>query len=225
MKHLICINILIYTAILLFPYSRIEDIFSLYHPNDHRFESYQIFTHMFIHSEHIFFHVFFNMLALFMFGRKIENILGIKKFLVLYLLSGFFAACLQLLFNSSVLYYFFQTIDFSEIDQIMSFYSLNEEQRMTIFSLMYSPMMGSSGAISGIVGAFAKFYPHHKIFILPIPFPIPIRTAVFIVLFMSFLSSMFNLTPGIAHFAHIGGMIFGYFFIRFFVKKTLYESF
>ncbi|WP_185864539.1 rhomboid family intramembrane serine protease [Blattabacterium cuenoti] len=216
-KHLISINILIYTATFVFSQYKIESLMSLYHPLDERFELYQIITHMFVHSKRLFLHIIFNMLALFMFGGQLETLLGIKRFMIVYFLSGFLAALLQIIFNTSVMYYFLHTLDFSEARKTLDY--LNEEQKITIYSSMYSPMMGASGAISGVVGAFARFFPEHKIFILPFPFPIAVEKAIMIFIFGSFLSSILNLAPGVAHFAHIGGILSGYFIGSFFLKK------
>ncbi|WP_185871723.1 rhomboid family intramembrane serine protease [Blattabacterium cuenoti] len=216
-KHLISINILVYTATFVFSQYRIESILSLYHPLDERFELYQILTHMFVHSKRLFLHIIFNMLALFMFGGQIETLLGIKKFIIIYFLSGILAALFQIIFNTGVLYYFVQTLDFSQAKKMLKYF--NEEQKINLYSSMYSPMLGASGAVSGIVGAFAKFFPEHKIFILPFPFPIAVRKALIIFIFGSIVSSIFNLTPGVAHFAHIGGILSGYFIVSFFYKK------
>lgn len=216
-KHLISINILVYTATFVFSQYKIESILSLYHPLDERFELYQILTYMFVHSKRLFLHIIFNMLALFMFGGQIETLLGIKKFLIIYFLSGIFAAFFQIIFNTSVMYHFVQTLDFSQAKKTLDY--LNEEQKMNVYSSMYSPMMGASGAVSGIVGAFAKFFPEHKIFILPFPFPIAVRKALIIFIFGSLISAIFNLAPGVAHFAHIGGILSGYFIGSFFFRN------
>ncbi|WP_238784231.1 rhomboid family intramembrane serine protease [Blattabacterium cuenoti] len=194
-------------------------MFSLYHPIDDRFELYQILTHMFIHSKSFFLHIIFNMLALLMFGGQIETLLGIKRFLIIYFLSGFFAALFQIIFNTSIIYYYLQTLNFSEIRKTLDYLIMDEEQKMNLYNYIYSPMIGSSGAISGIVGAFAKFFPEHRIFILPFPFPIAVRKAIIIFIFGSLISSIFDLAPGVAHFAHIGGIISGY-LIGSVIKKT-----
>ncbi len=172
---------------------------------------------MFVHSKRLFLHIIFNMLALLMFGGQIETLLGVKKFIIIYFLSGILAALFQIIFNTGVLYYFVQTLDFSQAQKTLD--SLNEEQKMNLYSSMYSPMMGASGAVSGIVGVFAKFFPEHKIFILPFPFPIEVRKAMTIFIFGSLISAIFNLAPGVAHFAHIGGILSGYFIGSFFYKQ------
>ncbi|WP_185858035.1 rhomboid family intramembrane serine protease [Blattabacterium cuenoti] len=216
-KHLISINILVYTATFVFSQYKIESVLSLYHPLDERFELYQILTHMFVHSKRLFLHIIFNMLALFMFGGQIETFLGVKKFIIIYFLSGILAALFQIIFNTSVLYYLVQTFDFSQAKRTLDY--LNEEQKINLYSSMYSPMMGASGAVSGIVGAFAKFFPEHKIFILPFPFPVAVRKAMIIFIFGSLISAIFNLAPGVAHFAHIGGLLSGYFIVSFMIKN------
>ncbi|AGW86296.1 Rhomboid Family Protein [Blattabacterium sp. (Nauphoeta cinerea)] len=219
-KHLISINILVYTATFVFSQYKIESILSLYHPLDERFELYQILTHMFVHSQRLFLHIIFNMLALFMFGGQIETLLGVKKFMILYFSSGILAALFQIIFNTGVLYYFVQTLDFSQAKKMLNY--LNEEQKINLYSSMYSPMMGASGAVSGIVGAFAKFFPEHKIFILPFPFPIAVRKALIIFILGSFISSILNLAPGVAHFAHIGGILSGYLIGSIFIKNETF---
>ncbi|WP_185858602.1 rhomboid family intramembrane serine protease [Blattabacterium cuenoti] len=215
-KHLISINILVYTATFVFSQYKIESLLSLYHPLDDQFQLYQIITHMFVHSKRLFLHIIFNMIALFMFGGQIENRLGVKKFMIIYFLSGILAAFFQIIFNTGVMYYFVKSLDFTKAIKILNL--LNEEQKISLYSSMYSPMMGSSGAVSGIVGAFAKFFPEHKIFILPFPFPIAVRKAILIFILGSFISSIFNLSPGVAHFAHIGGILSGYLIGNFFRK-------
>ncbi|WP_185863326.1 rhomboid family intramembrane serine protease [Blattabacterium cuenoti] len=219
-KHLISINILVYTATFVFSQYKIESILSLYHPLDERFELYQILTHMFVHSQRLFLHIIFNMLALFMFGGQIETLLGVKKFMIIYFSSGILAALFQIIFNTSVLYYFVQTLDFSQAKKMLDY--LNEEQKINLYSSMYSPMMGASGAISGIVGAFAKFFPEHKIFILPFPFPIAVRKALIIFILGSLISAVLNLAPGVAHFAHIGGILSGYLIGSIFMRNETF---
>ncbi|WP_185883002.1 rhomboid family intramembrane serine protease [Blattabacterium cuenoti] len=216
-KHLISINILVFTASIVFPHYRIEDIFSLYHPIDDRFELYQILTHMFLHSKRVFLHIFFNMIALFMFGGQIETVLGVKKFLFLYFLSGIFAACFQIFFNTGAMYYFINILNLLKTKEILTY--LYDNGKMNFYSYMYSPMMGASGAVSGVVGAFAKYFPEQKIFIIPFPFPISIRKAIIIFIFGSLISIIFDLAPGVAHFAHIGGLLSGYLIGCFFYKK------
>ncbi|WP_185872822.1 rhomboid family intramembrane serine protease [Blattabacterium cuenoti] len=207
-KHLISINILVYAATFVFAQYKLENMFSLYHFMDDRFEIYQLFTHMFIHSKRFFLHIVFNMLALFMFGGLLENLLGMKKFLMIYFLSGVSAAVLQLIFNTSILYSLVHTLDMNQIKMMLN--NLDEDDGLQLYSIVYSPMMGASGAVSGIVGAFARFFPKHKIFLLPFPFPIAVRKALVIFILGSLISSLLDLSPGIAHFAHIGGILCGY---------------
>ncbi|WP_185877437.1 rhomboid family intramembrane serine protease [Blattabacterium cuenoti] len=208
-----------YTAIFVFSQYKIEDIFSLYNPLDEKFKIFQIFTHMFVHSKNIFFHIIFNMVALLMFGCQMETLLGFKKFIMLYFISGLFAALFQISFNTGAIFYFMNSSEFTIVNKIL--YYLNEDQRLSIYNFIYSPIMGASGAISGVLGAFAKFFPEHKIFILPFPFPIKVRKAIMIFIFGSFLSSIFNFSPGIAHFAHIGGITSGYLIGYIFKNKKI----
>ncbi|WGH27758.1 MAG: rhomboid family intramembrane serine protease [Candidatus Bostrichicola ureolyticus] len=190
-KNLIIINIIIYIAIILFPEININQ-FYLYNPLSQNFEFYQLFTHMFIHSK-LFVHIIFNMLTLWMFGLPVEYIMGFKNLIIIYLFSGFIAALVQILFDISFLY-----------KKIIIFY----------------PMMGASGAISGLIGSFAYLFPNKNILILPIPFAININKALCIFIFISCIASFFgNHFMSIAHFAHIGGILGGYFITPFLLKK------
>ncbi|WP_238785149.1 rhomboid family intramembrane serine protease [Blattabacterium cuenoti] len=210
---------MIYLSILILYPSKIEDTFSLYNPLDERFKIFQVFTHMFIHSKNILLHIILNMLGLLMFGRKMENLLGSRKLIMLYIVSGILSAFVQIIFNTGLIFYFIKNFSFEKINY--SLILLSEYKRFTIYSYIYSPMMGASGAVSGILGAFAIFYPEQKIFILPFPLPIRIKKAIIIFIIISLLSSIFNLSPGIAHFAHIGGILSGYLIGNFFFQKKI----
>ncbi|XCI74850.1 MAG: rhomboid family intramembrane serine protease [Flavobacteriales bacterium] len=217
-KYLIGINLLVYLAMFVFARYRLDNLLSLYNPMDERFRSYQLLTHMFIHSKNFIFHIFFNMLTLWMFGTQLEYLLGTRRFLTVYFSSGLLAAFSQILFNLGVSFYFFQVLDFSQAEFPLRG-TLTGEQRVLVSSL-YASMMGASGAVSGVVGGVARFFPDYKIFILPIPFPIAVRKALRLFVLGSVISAVFNLVPGVAHFAHIGGTIGGYFLGSYYVKNN-----
>ncbi|XOD69670.1 MAG: rhomboid family intramembrane serine protease [Flavobacteriales bacterium AspAUS03] len=185
---------------------------------DERFRSYQLLTYMFVHSKGFVFHIFFNMLPLWMFGTQLEYLLGTRRFLMVYFFSGLLAALFQILFNLGVVFYFFQVLDFSQVELLL-WGALTGEQRVLV-SALYAPMMGASGAVSGVVGTFARFFPDYKIFIFPIPFPIAIRKALGLFILGSLVLAVFNLVPGVAHFAHIGGTVGGYLLGSYYVKKN-----
>lgn len=216
-KYLIGINILVYVAGYAFTKYEVDSLLSLYNPLDERFEVYQILTHIFVHSKSFVLHILFNMMALWMFGTQMEYVLGTKKFLKVYFLSGLLAAIFQISFNLGVVFNLVHTLDLSQVELPVRG-TLTDTQK-TLIGAMYSPMMGASGAVSGIVGAFARFFPNYKIFIIPIPFPIAMRKALGIFILGSFVSAFFSLTPGVGHFAHIGGTVCGYLLGNYYWKK------
>ena len=212
---------IIYLGVLAFPNWDIYGKLALYNPftNGDRFYIYQLLTHMFIHSRDIFFHVLLNMVALWMFGSQMEKILGLKRFLKVYFLSGLFAAFAQILFNLGVVYFLTNDLNVYNYSFDILSEKLSKEQIIGLEKAIFTPMVGASGAISGIIGAFARYFPHQKIFIFPIPFPIAVRKALVLFIILSSLSAFFNIFSYMAHFAHIGGIITGYVMANFYLKK------
>ncbi|MGD9976367.1 MAG: rhomboid family intramembrane serine protease [Bacteroidales bacterium] len=222
-------------------------ILGLYAPNSPNFRPYQLVTHMFMHGGLA--HLFFNMFALWMFGRVLEQVWGGKRFLVYYLITGLGAAGIHLLVNylhfasiqsdaiamlntpSPQVFAAFVTKHFPEYyDQVYVkfldkwFLSPNSpvlidqatDYTRQLLQLQLSiPTVGASGAVYGVLLAFGMLFPN-TILMLLIP-PIPIK-AKWMVIIYGGLELMLGLTqPGsnIAHFAHLGGMIFGYFLIKY----------
>lgn len=162
------------------------------------FNPIQIFTYMFLHSGTR--HIFSNMFGLFMFGPMLESFLGSKRFLILYIVSGV-GACL--LHGGISLY---------EISQIPI-----DSAEYTI--MMSIPMVGASGAIFGMLGAFARLFPNTEMIIFPLPIPVKAKYLVSLYALFEIFSGLYNVMPGVAHFAHIGGLIFGVLLINYWNKK------
>ena len=170
------------------------------------FHIYQLFTYMFAHGG--FSHIFFNMFALWMFGCIVERTWGPKKFLTYYIVCGVGAGLFQ------------------ELAQFAQFYLIASEQ-LSHFTLAQTmkvanaaflnlwTTVGASGAVYGILLAFGMLYPEERIFIFPLPVPIKAKWFVMgyaaIELFMAYSST----GDGVAHLAHLGGMVFGFFLIRY----------
>ncbi|RYD98026.1 MAG: rhomboid family intramembrane serine protease [Sphingobacteriales bacterium] len=153
------------------------------------FRPWQLITHMFMHSTENFAHIIFNMLALWMIGTPVENVLGTKKFLLLYFISGLGAALCQMLVS-----YFTQT-------------DINV------------PMVGASGAVYGALFAFGYMFPNS---IVQIYFLIPMKAKYFVaILAVIGLVSGISNSPGdnVAHFAHLGGMLFAFFLLAYWKNK------
>jgi len=162
------------------------------------FNPIQIFTYMFLHSGTS--HIFSNMFGLFMFGPMLENFLGSKRFLILYIVSGVGACLLH------------GGISLFEISQ----FPLDSADYTMMMSI---PMVGASGAIFGMLGAFARLFPNTEMIIFPLPIPVKAKYLVSLYALFEIFSGFYNVMPGVAHFAHIGGLIFGILLINYWNKK------
>lgn len=209
-KNLLILNVLAYLVGMLFGNRAggLNDLFGLHFFLAPDFGLYQLVTYMFMHAS--LSHLFFNMFALWMFGCIVERTWGTRKFLFYYMACGIGAGLLQ------------------EMAQFVQFYMLAAEnvhgfsvsQIMTVAKASAAGInlwttVGASGAIYGILLAFGMLYPEERMFIFPLP--VPIKAKFFVVgyaaieLFMAFSTS----GDGVAHLAHLGGMLFGFLLIRY----------
>jgi membrane associated rhomboid family serine protease len=147
-----------------------------------QFALWQPLTYMFLHSTGGFGHILFNMLALWMIGTELERTWGTRFFTKYYLITGVGAGLTSLLLAA-----------FSD-----TFY--------------YSVTVGASGAIYGLLLAYAMYFPHRMLILFI--FPVPARIAVIILGAIAFLSSMNGTGGGIAHTAHLGGLVVGYLYLK-----------
>lgn len=174
------------------------------------FKPFQIVTYMFMHGD--FMHLLFNMFALFMFGRVLENVWGPKRFLTFYMFTGIGAGLIQ------------EVVQFIYYDTQLAMYSgVNLGAGLIVPMSQYLNMwitVGASGAIYGILLAFAMTFPNEKLFIMPFPFPIKAKYFVIIFGAIELFSGMSNrVGDNVAHFAHLGGMLFGLILILYWRKK------
>jgi Uncharacterized membrane protein (homolog of Drosophila rhomboid) len=187
--NLIIINALAYVAQMVLDKTMgFTNMLALYPYDSGLFEPYQLVTHMFAHDPTNFFHILFNMYALWMFGSVLERVWGPKRFLIFYLVCGLAAGVAQMLVGTAAI--------------------------------------GASGAIMGLLAAFAYLFPNTEFFILPFPFPIK---AKYMVAIYAAIDLFGGLHPGaadnIAHFAHLGGMVMGFILVIIWNKtnkKTFY---
>jgi len=135
------------------------------------FEPYQLVTHMFAHGG--FFHILFNMYALWLFGSSLERLWGPKRFLIFYLLCGLAAGVTEM------------------------------------FLVPVGIAVGASGAIMGLVAAFAYTFPNVQFYILPIPFPIKAKYLAMIYAAFDLFGQFSGFGGNVAHFAHLGGLAMG----------------
>jgi membrane associated rhomboid family serine protease len=172
------------------------------------FRIYQFFTYMFLHGGLT--HIFFNMFALWMFGSVIERVWGPKKFLFYYIVCGLGAGITQELV---------QYADYS-IQGIAAYQYVNAGgvQMTTDAYINLWTTIGASGAVYGILLAFGMVFPNERLFIIPFPFPIKAKWLVLGYIVIELFSAMSGPGDGVAHMAHLGGMLFGFLLIRYWNK-------
>lgn len=204
-KNIILINICIWIMTALnenFMYEK----FALFYPTSPFFHWWQPVTHMFMHGG--FFHLFFNMYTLYFFGRVLEERWGAKKFLIFYFVTGLGAALVH------------TGVEYLQMNTWMSQVAEGSMAAQTrIHALKMTPTVGASGAIYGVLMGFAMLYPD-ALMSLVFP-PVTMKAKWFVLIFaaIELLTGVTGTGGGIAHFAHLGGLIFGYILIIYW-KKT-----
>ncbi|MBL6661511.1 MAG: rhomboid family intramembrane serine protease [Flavobacteriaceae bacterium] len=233
-KHLLIINIIFFIASLSLG-EVVYDLFALHYPSNPKFQYWQPLTHMFMHGD--LGHIFFNMFGLYMFGTPIEQMWGRNKFIFFYLSTGFGAAALQLLLyyyqissisdlllaeglNASEVSRFFLSSDLSYtlVDRI------GRAELVSGLSAFNGVMVGASGALYGVLVAFAFLFPNARLMLLFPPIPVKAKVLVPLLilgdLFFGFTS--YSIGP-IAHFAHVGGAITGL-IMMWYWKKNQFDK-
>jgi membrane associated rhomboid family serine protease len=224
----------------------------MHYPASEKFRLYQIVTYMFMHDPHGITHIFFNMFALWMFGRVLESVWGPRRFLIYYFVTGLGALALHTFVNY---------LEFSSINnaieafgntpspeilekfvnkhlqnpstQVMDFINTwyndktnnsyaNEGLTLMqqILQMKMIPTVGASGAVFGILLAFGVLFPNTELMLL-FP-PIPIKAKYFVLGYGGIELFLGLSQPGsnVAHFAHLGGMLFGFILIRYWNKTS-----
>ncbi len=223
-KNLLIINGLFFLATYTLGSSfRIDlnSILGLHYPLSESFSPYQMVSYMFMHGG--FGHLFFNMFALWMFGNALENVWGPKRFLSYYMVTGIGAAVVQII----VTYIRIRAIE-SQLDPMVVQRVYEEGAEILGRNMNYSdPLLGklnaminsttvgASGAVFGILLAFGMLFPNSVIYLY---FAIPIKAKWFVIIYGAielYAGIANNPTDNVAHFAHLGGMIFGFFLIKY----------
>ena len=184
--------------------------FALFYPTSPFFHWWQPVTHMFMHGG--FWHLFFNMYTLYFFGRVLEERWGAKKFLIFYFVTGLGAALVH------------TGVEWLQMNAWMSQVAEGSfVAQSKIHALKMTPTVGASGAIYGVLMGFAMLYPDARLsLVFP---PVTMKAKWFVLIFggIELLTGITGVGGGIAHFAHLGGLIFGYILIMYWKKKhTLY---
>lgn len=205
-RQLLIINVLAYFASMLIP--SLNSIMGLHYWQASQFHAWQFITYMFMHGG--FTHLFFNMFALWMFGCVMERTWGSQRFLVYYLVCGVGAGLIQELAQTTSLF-----IDLSAQGATIGQF-LRIDTIVPGASKMLNNMttVGASGSIYGILLAFGMTYPEERMFIFPLPVPIKAKWFVIGYAGIELVLALNNPGDGVAHIAHLGGMLFGFFLIR-----------
>jgi membrane associated rhomboid family serine protease len=228
-KNLILINVLMliatWTAKSVFSVD-LTTILGLYFPKSEQFMPLQIITHMFMHAN--FWHLFFNMFALYMFGGILESVWGPRRFLIYYMVCGLGAAFVH---ETVILFQYNKLMNAIAPDQLQMVLDngaavLSEGKQYAdvtmrdLQMLLNVPTVGASGAIFGVLLAFGVLFPNTQLMLL-FP-PIPIKAKYFVIGYGAIELYLAVTQPGsnIAHAAHLGGMLFGYILIRYWRKTT-----
>jgi membrane associated rhomboid family serine protease len=190
-KNLLIINVIVFFAVrYLLPIPGIERFFVLVYPGAelmhdgfvYKFEPVQIITHMFMHADER--HLLFNMLGLYFLGPWVESSLGPKRFLIMYLLSGFVASIAQMFISQGAI-------------------------------------VGASGAVYGVLAAFAVMFPNMKLMLLFPPIPIKAKYMALGLIAFGLFSGFTGMQAGIGHFAHVGGALCGFIMIHYWQMANL----
>ncbi|MBO7590253.1 MAG: rhomboid family intramembrane serine protease [Prevotella sp.] len=209
-KNLLVINILAYAATWVLKGSGVDlnGLLGLHFFMASDFRVYQFLTYMFLHGS--FTHILFNMFALWMFGSVIERVWGPKKFLFYYIVCGVGAGIVQELVQYG-----------SYMAQGLAAYQYVNMGGAQISMDSYINMwttIGASGAVYGILLAFGMIFPNERLFIIPFPFPIKAKWLIVGYIVIELFSAMSGPGDGVAHMAHLGGMLFGFLLIRYWRK-------
>ena len=209
-KNLLVVNVLAFIATFVFERSGVDltRLLGLHFFLASEFHIYQFITYMFLHGG--FTHILFNMFALWMFGSVIERVWGPKKFLFYYICCGVGAGFTQELV---------QYITYS-MEDIAAYQYVNAGgvQMSTDAYINLWTTIGASGAVYGILLAFGMIFPNERLFIIPFPFPIKAKWLIVGYIAIELFSAMSGPGDGVAHMAHLGGMLFGFLLIRYWQK-------
>lgn len=198
-KNLVAINILMFIATLVNENFMVAN-FAMFYPASPFFKPWQILTHMFMHGG--FWHIFFNMYSLLMFGSILERSLGTKKYLIFYFVTGLGAAALH------------TGVEWMQARVFIANAAVDAYQQ-----LLVTPTLGASGAIYGVLIGFAMLYPQARLTLIFPPIPMTAKWLVIIFAAIELFSGINGIQDGVAHFAHLGGMLFGWLLIRWWRKQ------
>ena len=210
-KNIIIINLLMFFAKLVAVRYGIDfdDLLGLHFFKASNFRLYQFFTYMFVHAG--WEHIFFNMIAVWMFGRIMEQVMGAQRFLFFYIVCGLGAGFMQ---EGA------QWIEFA-YQGLAAYDSVNVDGMVMPMSAYLNnwTTVGASGAVYGVLLSFGMTFPNERMFIIPIPVPIKAKWFVIGFAVIALMSALGHRGDNIAHMAHLGGMLFGLLLLLYWRKN------
>lgn len=227
--HLIIVNAILWLATMLLGSRGIVDLthyLGLHFWKGTDFHFYQFFTYMFMHDSNGFAHIFFNMFSLWMFGSLLEKVMGMKRFIFFYVVCGLGAGLIQELvwqFSWQSILADINNVSTSVINSAISTGEIDDE----FLNMFYNGLItvGASGAIFGILLAFAMIFPNIPLYIMFIPIPVKAKYAVIGFAVIELFFGVSGAMDDVAHFAHLGGMLFGLILILYWKKKGLFNNY
>ena len=212
-KNILVINVFMLIFSMLRPEFMYSN-FALYYPTSPMFHWWQPITHMFMHGG--FWHLFANMFTFIMFGATLERQWGPRKYLLFYMVTGLGAAALHMGVMWCEVLHYQHLIAEGSADAAMALRESSLIKR--------TPMVGASGAIYGVLMGFALLFPDTVITLLFPPIPLKAKWWILIWLGIELFTGITGAGGGIAHFAHLGGALFGWLLIRYWKRKgTMYN--
>ena len=231
-KNLLIINVLVWLVMALFPAAdrAFTRYLALYYFSSPGFYPFQLFTYLFMHGG--FPHLFFNMFALVMFGMTIERAMGSARFLFYYVSVGIGAALIQMGVFAIYIHHLESLFDAETCREIINrgwdlmqnHYNFSDPDAGALNAFVNTPMVGASGAIYGVLLAFGFLFPNVPIYIFFIPVPIKAKWLVIGYFVIELLYGVGGQADGVAHFAHIGGMVFGFLLLLYWKRKGVFNN-
>lgn len=225
-KNLIIINLIIWLAMFVLPARLgidIERYGALHYVQATYFNPAQLLTYMFMHDSHNLAHILFNMFTLFMFGVTLERTLGSKRFLFFYISCGVGAAIVQELVWAvtwpGIFAKVLAPLNGVSVTEMTQYLKESADEPQVKMMLNQLATIGASGAIYGVLLAFAMLFPNVPLYFMFVPVPIKAKWMVLGYGVIELLIGMSQANDGVAHFAHLGGMIFGFIIIWYWKKK------
>ncbi|MDR1356066.1 MAG: rhomboid family intramembrane serine protease [Tannerellaceae bacterium] len=228
--NLIIINVICWVASIVFDRINVDfsRLFALHYPASEDFNLLQIVSYMFLHDTGSISHLFFNMFGVYMFGRVLENVWGSRRFLLYYFVTGVGAAVINILVayvrirwtEGMMMPGDIELVYQQGLDALNKGMNFKDPAMASLNILINGATVGASGAVFGVLLAFGVLYPNVPLFIMFIP--IPVKAKYFVIgyglieLFFGFAGMAGD---NVAHFAHLGGMIFGWLLIVYWKKK------